>query len=88
MQWQFLIKDDTIASHVPYNVAPQFSHFLRSDFLRRDLNKAFAEVTGGKVNRRAGYGLEVPCVYGLYGPKVYIDKMNELMDSVSAAGLL
>ena len=34
------------------------------------MNKAFAEVTGGKVNR-GGYGLEVPCVYRLYGPKVY-----------------
>ena len=70
------------------NMAPQFSHFLRSDFSRRDLNKAFAEVTGGKVNRRAAYGLEVPCVYGLYGPQVHIDKMNELMDSLNTAGLL
>ena len=30
----------------------------------------------GKVNR-GGHGLEVPCVYRLYGPKVYIEKMRE-----------
>ena len=35
---------------------------------RRDVNKAFARVTGGKVNRGAGYGLEIPCVYQFYGP--------------------
>ena len=32
-------------------------------------------MTGGKVNR-GGHGLEVPCVYRLYGPKVYIEKMR------------
>ena len=29
------------------------------------------------VNRGAGYGLEVPYVFRLYGPKAYIDKMKE-----------
>ena len=64
-------------------MAPQFSHLLR-----RDLNKASAEVTEEKVNRAAGYGLEVPCVYRLYWPKVCIDKMKDLMDSLSTAVLL
>ena len=27
--------------------------------------KGFAEVTSSKVNRGAGYGLEIPCVYRL-----------------------
>ena len=63
--------EDVIVGHVPYNLAPRFSQFLR-----RDVNKAFAEVTGGKVNQGGGYGLEVPCVYRLYGPKVYIEKMR------------
>ena len=69
--------------HVPYNIAPRFSQFLR-----RDVNKAFAEVTGEKVNRGAGYGLKIPCVYRLYGPKVYIDRMKELIDSLRAGGLV
>ena len=57
--------------HVPYNLAP-----LLSKFLKRDVNKAVAEVTGDRVNRGAGYGLEIPCVYKLYGPKAYIDRFS------------
>ena len=38
-------------------------------FLARDVN--FADVTGEKVNSGAGYGLEIPCVYLVYGPKTY-----------------
>ena len=75
--------EDVIVGHVPHNLATRFSQFLQ-----RDVNKAFAEVTGGKVNRRGGYGLEVPCVYRLYGPKAYIEKMKELADSLRKAGLL
>ena len=37
---------------------------------------------------RGGYGLEVPCVYRLYGPKVYVEKMRELVNSLRTAGLL
>ena len=76
-------KEATVVGHVPYNLAPRFSQFLL-----RDVNKAFAEVTGEKVNRGAGYGLEVPCIYRLYGPKVYIDRMKELIDSLRSAGLV
>ena len=53
-----VFKDDATVGHIPYNIAPRFSHFLR-----RDVNKTFAEVTGEKINRGAGYGLEFPSVY-------------------------
>ena len=56
-------------------------------FLRRDVNKGFAEVAGDQVNRGAGYGLEVPCTYRLYGPKAYVDKMK-FVDSLRSAGYL
>ena len=59
-----LYEDDSIIGHVSYNLAPYLTIILT-----RDVNKAFAKVTGEKVNRRAGYGLEIPCVYRLYGPK-------------------
>ena len=39
-----IYKESTIIGHVPYNLAPYLSHFLS-----RDLNKAFAEVTGERV---------------------------------------
>ena len=44
--------------HVPYNLAPTLSTFLR-----REINKGVAVVEGDKVNRGAGYGLEIPCTY-------------------------
>ncbi len=53
-----VIRDGEVVGHVPYNLAPTVSQFLR-----RDCNKAFVEVTGDRVNRGAGYGVEVPCVY-------------------------
>ena len=60
-------------------------------FLKRDINKAFAEVKSKPINRGAGFGLEISCVYylyGVYGPKIYIDKMKEIVDALSSDGLL
>ena len=72
---------------MPYNLAFIFSQFLKWDF-----NKATVEVTGKRVNRGAGYGLEVlvhvPCKYWLYGPKPYTDKIHQVADSLRAKGLL
>ncbi len=36
-----VLKDDFVVEHVPYNLASRLFQFLR-----RDVNKAFAEVTG------------------------------------------
>ena len=44
-----VLKDDVIVGYVPYNLAPRLSQFLR-----REVNKAFAEVTEEKENRGAG----------------------------------
>ena len=70
--------DNDVVGHIPYNLAPKVSAFLK-----RDVNKGFAEITGERVNRGAGYGLEVPCVYRLYGPKVYVNKLKEFIDVTS-----
>ena len=75
-------KEDDIVGHVPFNLAP-----FVSAFLRRDANSGFAKVVGSKVNRGAGYGLEIPCVYSFYGPKPYISKLQELVASLEAKGL-
>ena len=42
-----VLKENVTVGHVPQNLAQRLFHFL----LRRDVNKAFAEVTGPKVNR-------------------------------------
>ena len=69
-------KEDAVVGHVPFNLAPIFSYFLQRDF-----NKASLEITGDRINRGAGYGLEVPCVYRLYGPKAYVDKIRVIVRS-------
>ena len=43
---------------------------------------------GDKVNLGAGYGLEIPFKYRLYGPKAYVDKMQEMIDSQRSTGRL
>lgn len=55
------MKEIEVVGHVPYNISSGLSMFLR-----QDCNKGFAEVTGNCVNRGAGYGMEVPCIYRLY----------------------
>ena len=52
-----MYKEDAVVGHVPFNLAPSVSNFLK-----KDTNKAFAKVVGEKVNRGAGYGLEIPFV--------------------------
>ena len=68
--------DNDVVGHIPYNLAPKVSAFLK-----RDVDKGFAEITG--MNHGAGYGLEVTCVYRLYGPKVYVNKLKEFIDVAS-----
>ena len=73
-----------IVGHVSFNLSP-----IVTLFLRRDVNKAFVyRITGVKVNRGAGYGLEIPCVYEFYRPKPYIDKLQEVIDSLNTSGLV
>ena len=75
--------EETIVGHVPYNIAPYMSRFLK-----RDVNIAYAKVTWGKINRGAGYGLEIPCIYLLYGSREYIDKMKEIIYSLKTNGFV
>ena len=80
-------KEDKIVGHVPYNIASVISQFLR-----RDCNKGFVQVTGNKVNRGAGYGLEVPCTtpctHRLYGPRPFIERITQIVQSLQERGLL
>ena len=73
----------SVVGHLPFNLAP-----LASAFLRRDINKGLVGVTGPKINRGAGYGLEVPCTYHFYGPKSFIDKLKELVEALRTDGRL
>ena len=72
-------KEDRIVGHMPCNIAP-----VLSQFLRRDCNKGFIQVTGARVNRGAGYGLQVPCTYRLYGSTPYVEKITQIVKSLQA----
>ena len=74
--------DGTVIGHVPYNLAPP------SSFLARWSSKGTVEITGEKVNRGAGYGLEIPCIYHLYGPQEFIERLETLIATLKEKELL
>ena len=80
-------KEDKIVGHVPYNIASVISQFLT-----RGCNKGFVQVNGNKVNRGAGYGLEVPCTapctYRLYDPRPFIERITQIVQSLQEKRLL
>ena len=78
-----IVRRSRVVGHLPFNLAP-----VASAFLRRGVNKGLVEVTGTKVNRGAGYGLEIPCKYHFYGSKSFIDKLKELVEALRSDGLL
>ena len=80
-----VIKETDIVGHVPYNISSMLPHFLR-----RECNKGFVQVIGNNycVNRGAGYGMEVPCTYILYGPQEYVRRIQELVQSLADTGLI
>ena len=80
---QSAVGEDSVVGHLTCNIASVISQFLR-----RDINKGFVEVTGDRVNRGAGYGLEIPCTYRFYGPKLYTDRVKHIIENLQANGLL
>ena len=75
-----IYKEGDIVGHVPYNISS-----LLSNFLKRECNKCFMEVTGSHVNCGAGYGVEVLCIYR---PQAYIERVQEVVQSLLDSGLL
>ena len=55
-----------MVNHIPFNLASSIN------FLKGDIKKAFAKVI--KVNKRAGYRLDISCALSLWKPYV---KKNE-----------
>lgn len=53
-----------MVGHVPKLMAMHVTKFLK-----RPTNSVKVTVTGKRVNRGAGYGLELPCQYFCYGDK-------------------
>ena len=69
-----VVKSTRVVGHVPASLSVLFSQFLL-----RTCNKGTAEVMGSKLNRGAGYGLEIPCKYRLYGPAAYLKRLQTII---------
>ena len=78
-----IMKDGQVVGHVPFNLTRPISQFLQ-----RDVNVGFVEVTSEKANRGVGYGVELPCKYRLHGPAAYIMKLEELITRLKDKKLL
>ena len=76
-------KSSGTVGHVPFNLAP-----VVSSFLKRSSNKGLVEVTGSRVNRGACYGLEIPCKYHFYGSTSYIERLKTIVNKQRSDGLL
>ena len=70
-----VVKDSRTVGHIPKNLAPHLSFFLARDF-----NKGLCEVAGARLNRGGGYGLEILCIFKLYGPSVFVKRLERLID--------
>ena len=69
-----IFKDGDVVRHVPETRSRLISYFLSYDG-----NVGFCEVTGARLNRGVGLGMEVPCVYKFYGIKAHLQKLQELL---------
>ncbi len=67
-------KNGQTVGHMPRNIAT-----LIFFFLARNVNKGMVEITGDPLNRGAGMGMEVPCIFHLFGPKLYLKRLEDII---------
>ena len=73
-----IVKDGAVVGHVPKYVSRVICFFLK-----RVESVGFCEVTGSRVNRGVGLGLEIPCTYKFYGRQAYLDRLQTLLLSAA-----
>ena len=56
-----------------------------SSFLKRANHKATAEICGKRINRGSGLGLELPVIYKIYGGRIHLDRLDELIHGSETA---
>ena len=70
-----VVKNGEIVGHLPAILSSTVFYYLT-----RSSSSGIAKISGQKVNRGAGYGLEVPCMYCFYGPEKYLTRLREVLD--------
>ena len=74
-------KKDTVG-HIPKIYVPPYI----SSFLTNDVNKAVCKVMGKHLNRGAGMGLEVSCMYKFAGQESSIESLRTAIYRCSETG--
>ena len=69
--------------HVPFTIAPTVLAFLK-----RACNKGLVEVMGNRINRGAGYSLEIPCKYHFNGSTLHIERLKTIVCKIRSDGLV
>ena len=76
------IVEDTgrIVGHIPLALSG-----IVSSFLKRANHKATAEICGKRINRGSGLRLELPVIYKIYGGRIHLDRLDELIHGSETA---
>ena len=61
--------------------ATDYTKLYQNMNIMLDVNKATSVVTGIRMNRGTGFGLEVPCVYKFYGEECSIKKLRSTINT-------
>ena len=67
-----VMRDDKVVEHVPLSYSRCVSQFLEISS-----SAVTCTVTGKRVNRGGGYGLEVPCQYSFKGNSLTVKELRE-----------
>ena len=67
-------KEGDVVGHLPQSISRNVSYFISHSG-----NNATCTVTGPRVNRGVGLGVEVSCTYRFTGQKLFVKRLKELL---------
>ena len=69
--------DNEVVGHIPVLFSTVFYFFLQIHG-----HNGCCEITGERVNRGIGVGLEIPSIYCLSGKQLYINKLSIIVNKL------
>ena len=72
-----MYSDNVMVGHVPVLFSRVFYFFPQ-----RYGHNGCCEITGERVNRGIGVGLEIPCIYRLSGKQLYINELSIIVNKL------
>ena len=71
-----IVKEQEVVGHIPRRISNIIFFFLGYN----ENNIVSCEITGQHINRGAGLGIEVPCVYRFRGHGTHITRSQEFLE--------